>query len=101
MIYGLIIVKTSKTLLVLDYGLSNAIFETPNQGFALECPCDCLSLYCYLWIIFICIMCMCVCVCVCVCLSMFIKFLNMCLQFLESLYFLLYFIIIHILITHL
>jgi hypothetical protein len=33
-IYGLIIVKTTKTLLVLDYGLSNATFETPNHAFA-------------------------------------------------------------------
>jgi hypothetical protein len=33
-IYGLIIVKIAKTSLVLDYGLSNAIFETPNHAFA-------------------------------------------------------------------
>jgi hypothetical protein len=33
-IYGLIIVKTEKNLLVLDYGLSNATFETPNHAFA-------------------------------------------------------------------
>jgi hypothetical protein len=30
-IYGLIIVKTAKILLMLDYGLSNATFETPNH----------------------------------------------------------------------
>jgi len=35
-IYGLIIVKTTKKLLVLDYGFSNAIFETPNHVFALN-----------------------------------------------------------------
>jgi hypothetical protein len=34
-IYGLIIVKTTKKSLVLDYGLSNATFETPNHAFAL------------------------------------------------------------------
>jgi len=34
-IYGLIIVKNEKKLLVLDYGLSNATFETPNHAFAL------------------------------------------------------------------
>jgi hypothetical protein len=34
-IYGLIIAKIVKELLVLDYGLSNAIFETPNHAFAL------------------------------------------------------------------
>jgi hypothetical protein len=33
-IYGLLIVKTTKKLLVLDYGLSNATFETPNHAFA-------------------------------------------------------------------
>jgi hypothetical protein len=33
-IYGLIIVKTAKKLVVLDYGLSNATFNTPNHGFA-------------------------------------------------------------------
>jgi hypothetical protein len=33
-IYGLIIVKTIKRLLMLDYGLSNATFETPNHAFA-------------------------------------------------------------------
>jgi hypothetical protein len=33
-IYGLIIVKTAKKSLVLDYGLSNATFETPNHAFA-------------------------------------------------------------------
>jgi hypothetical protein len=32
-IYGLIIVKTAKKSLMLDYGLSNATFETPNHGF--------------------------------------------------------------------
>jgi hypothetical protein len=56
-IYGLIIVKTIKKLLMLDYGLSNAIFETPNHAFALECPCDHLSLYFCLWIICVCNMC--------------------------------------------
>jgi hypothetical protein len=35
MIYGLIIVKTAKKLLLLDYGLSNATFETPNHVFTL------------------------------------------------------------------
>jgi hypothetical protein len=34
-IYGLIIVKTIKTTLMLNYGLSNATFETPNHVFAL------------------------------------------------------------------
>jgi len=34
-IYGMIIVKTTKKSLVLDYGLLNAIFETPNHAFAL------------------------------------------------------------------
>jgi hypothetical protein len=34
-IYDLIIVKIAKTLLVLDYGLSNATFEKPNHAFAL------------------------------------------------------------------
>jgi hypothetical protein len=34
-IYGLIIAKTAKKLLMLDYGLSNATFETPNHAFAL------------------------------------------------------------------
>jgi hypothetical protein len=33
-IYGLIIVKTTKKLLVLDYGLLNATFEAPNHAFA-------------------------------------------------------------------
>jgi hypothetical protein len=32
-IYGLIIIKIEKTSLVLDYGLSNATFETPNHVF--------------------------------------------------------------------
>jgi hypothetical protein len=32
-IYGLIIVKTIKKLLVLNYGLSNATFETLNHVF--------------------------------------------------------------------
>jgi hypothetical protein len=32
-IYGLIIVKIAKKL-VLDYGLSNATFEPPNHDFA-------------------------------------------------------------------
>jgi hypothetical protein len=35
-IYGLIIVKTVKKSLVLDHGLSNATFETPNHAFALR-----------------------------------------------------------------
>ncbi len=35
-IYGLIIVNIAKKLLVLDYGLSNAAFETPNHAFALQ-----------------------------------------------------------------
>jgi hypothetical protein len=34
-IYGLIIVKTAKKSLELDYGLLNATFETPNHTFAL------------------------------------------------------------------
>jgi hypothetical protein len=34
-VYGLIIVKIAKKLLMLDYGLSNATFETPNHAFAL------------------------------------------------------------------
>jgi hypothetical protein len=34
-IYGLIIVKTAKKSLVLDYGFSNATFETSNHAFAL------------------------------------------------------------------
>jgi hypothetical protein len=33
-IYGLIILKIAKKSLVLDYGLSNATFETPNHVFA-------------------------------------------------------------------
>jgi hypothetical protein len=33
-IYGLIIVKIAKKSLMLDYGLSNATFETPNHAFA-------------------------------------------------------------------
>jgi hypothetical protein len=32
-IYDLIIVKTVKKSLVLDYGLSNGTFETPNHAF--------------------------------------------------------------------
>jgi hypothetical protein len=32
-IYGLIIAKTTKKLLMLDYGLSNVTFETPNHAF--------------------------------------------------------------------
>jgi hypothetical protein len=35
-IYGLIIVKIAKNSLMLDYGLSNATFETPNYVFALK-----------------------------------------------------------------
>jgi len=34
-IYGLIIVKNEKKLLVLDYGLSNATFETPKHAITL------------------------------------------------------------------
>ncbi len=30
-IYGLVIVKTAKEFVVLDYGLSNATFEKPNH----------------------------------------------------------------------
>jgi len=30
-IYGLIIIKIAKKLLMLNYGLSNATFETPNH----------------------------------------------------------------------
>jgi hypothetical protein len=33
-IHGLIIVKTTKKLLVLDYGLSNATFDTSNHAYA-------------------------------------------------------------------
>jgi hypothetical protein len=33
-IYGLIIVKTTKKFLMLDYGFSNATLETPNHAFA-------------------------------------------------------------------
>jgi hypothetical protein len=33
-IYGLIIVKIAKKSLVLDYGFSNATFETPNHVLA-------------------------------------------------------------------
>jgi hypothetical protein len=33
-IYGLIIIKIAKKSPMLDYGLSNAIFETPNHVFA-------------------------------------------------------------------
>jgi hypothetical protein len=39
-IYGLIIVKIVKKSLVLDYGLSNAIFETPNHPFTLDLSCN-------------------------------------------------------------
>jgi hypothetical protein len=35
-IYGLIIVKITKKLLMLNYGLSNATFKTPNHAFALQ-----------------------------------------------------------------
>jgi hypothetical protein len=35
-IYGLIIVKTTKKLLMLKYGLLNATFETSNHVFALN-----------------------------------------------------------------
>jgi hypothetical protein len=33
MTYGLIIVKTTKKSLLLDYGLSNATFEPHNHAF--------------------------------------------------------------------
>jgi hypothetical protein len=33
MIYGLIIVRTAKKSLMLDYGLSNTTFEPPNHAF--------------------------------------------------------------------
>jgi len=33
-IYSLIIVKSTKKSLMLDYGFSNATFETPNHAFA-------------------------------------------------------------------
>jgi len=32
--YGLVIIKIAKKIVVLDYGLSNATFETPNHAFA-------------------------------------------------------------------
>jgi hypothetical protein len=35
-IYGWIIVKTEKKSLMLDYGLSNATFETPNHVLTLQ-----------------------------------------------------------------
>jgi hypothetical protein len=41
-IYGLIIVKIAKKSLVLDYGLSNATFETPNHAFA-QCRNQCTT----------------------------------------------------------
>jgi hypothetical protein len=31
--YGLVIIKTTNFFVVLDYGLSNATFETPNHTF--------------------------------------------------------------------
>jgi hypothetical protein len=34
-IYGLIIVKIARKLLVLDYGFSNTTFEPPNRVFTL------------------------------------------------------------------
>jgi len=34
-IYGLIIVKTARKLLMLDYGFSNTTFEPPDHVFAL------------------------------------------------------------------
>ncbi len=34
-IYGLIIVKTAKKSVMLDYKFSNASFETPNHAFTL------------------------------------------------------------------
>jgi hypothetical protein len=51
--------------------------------------------YTYAWASCLCVL------CVCAYLSMSIKVLNLCLQLLVSLYFFLYFIIIHNLITHL
>jgi hypothetical protein len=36
-IYGLIIVKTAKKSLMLDYEISNSPFETPNHAFT-HCP---------------------------------------------------------------
>jgi hypothetical protein len=33
--YGLIIAKTTKKLLILDYGISDATFEPPNHAFIL------------------------------------------------------------------
>jgi hypothetical protein len=33
--YGLIIAKTAKEPLMLDYGISNATFEPPNHAFIL------------------------------------------------------------------
>jgi hypothetical protein len=35
-IYGLIIIKTTKKLLMLNYGLSNVTFETLNHVIALN-----------------------------------------------------------------
>jgi hypothetical protein len=41
-IYGLIIVKIVKKSLMLDYGLSNATFETLNHVFA-QCKNQCIA----------------------------------------------------------
>jgi hypothetical protein len=35
-IYGLIIVKTTKNLIMLDYGLSNTIFEPLNHALGVK-----------------------------------------------------------------
>jgi hypothetical protein len=35
-IYGFIIIKIAKKLLILNYELSNATFETPNHAFTLD-----------------------------------------------------------------
>jgi len=58
-IYGLIIIKIAKKLLILNYELSNATFETPNHAFTLDVwrqqitnllfflwLCQCLKLLC-------------------------------------------------------
>jgi hypothetical protein len=46
-IYGLIIAKNSKKLLVLNYGFSNATFEPLNHAFALTM---CSKLDHHVWI---------------------------------------------------
>ncbi len=40
-IYGLTIVKTTKNLLMLDYGFSNATFDTPNHVFTPQISSTC------------------------------------------------------------